>query len=39
MDHLDASLSGKGNLKYFGTPKIGSLSATGSGEIIGLGPK
>lgn len=39
LDHLDASLSGKGNLKYFGTPETGSLSATGSGEIIGLGPK
>ncbi len=39
MKHLDAKLTSKGDLQYYGDPVIGKQSTDGKGRIIKLGPK
>jgi len=39
MNNLDAKLTSKGDLQYYGDPVIGKQSTDGKGKIIKLGPK
>ncbi len=39
MNHLDAKLTSKGDLQYYGEPVIGKQSMDGKGKIIKLGQK
>lgn len=38
-ERLDARLSSKGNLRYYGEPAMGARSARGSGDLVALGRK
>lgn len=38
-ERLDARLSSKGNLRYYGEPALGIRSATGAGDLVALGTK
>lgn len=39
LNHLDAKLTSKGDLQYYGDPVIGKQSTDAKGKIIKLGPK
>ncbi len=39
MDYLDAKLSSRGDISYYGKPELGSISESSSGRIRALGDK